>query len=219
MWPDHTVTAMFVFDHDLHREVLYERIGPNRTVTLHRALAERLEEAFGDDPSSAATLAAHYVAGGDAAHAVRYCTLAAEHQLRRSAHREAIEHLRCATDMVARLPATRTRAEDELRLQITLGNALITAKGYAAPETAAVYARARELCDQLGDGPHFLPVLYGLWNNVFVSGQHLSAYELASSFLQLAGRLDDDAIMVARRAIGWTLVSWAAPARLSSISI
>ncbi len=74
--------------------------------------------------------------------------------------------------MVARLPASRTRAEDELRLQITLGNALITAKGYAAPETAAVYARARQLCDQLGDGPHFLPVLYGLWNNVFVSGQH-----------------------------------------------
>jgi DNA-binding winged helix-turn-helix (wHTH) protein/tetratricopeptide (TPR) repeat protein len=205
-WPDHTVTAMFAFDHDLHREVLYERIGPNRTVTLHRALADRLEEAFGDDPSSAATLAAHYVAGGDAAHAVRYCILAAEHQLRRSAHREAIEHLRCATDMVARLPATRTRAEDELRLQITLGKALITAKGYAAPETVAVYARARQLCDQLGDGPHFLPVLYGLWNNVFVSGQHLSAYELASSFLQLAGRLDDDAIMVARRAVGWTLV-------------
>jgi predicted ATPase/DNA-binding winged helix-turn-helix (wHTH) protein len=203
---DHTISARFAFEHDVHREVLYARIGPSRTAAQHRAIGALLQGSLGNDPASAATIAAHFVTGGDAERAVRYCTLAAEHQLRRSAHREAIHHLRRATAMAARLPATRSRAEQELRLQITLGNALITAHGYAAPETAAAYTEARRLCDQLGDGPHFLPVLYGLWNNAVVGGQHPSAYELASSFLELAQRHDDDAIVVARRAVGWPLV-------------
>jgi DNA-binding winged helix-turn-helix (wHTH) protein/tetratricopeptide (TPR) repeat protein len=205
-WPDNTVTSRFAFEHDLHRDVLYDRIGPKQTATLHRAIADRLEQVFGCDGSSAATLAAHCIAAADAARAVRYCTLAAEHQMRRSAHREAVKHLECAAEMLARLPATRARVEEQLHVQIALGNALITGQGYAAPETAAAYAEARRLCDELGDGPHFLPVLYGLWNNSVVGGQHPSAYELATTFLRLAEQLDHDAIMVARRAVGWPLV-------------
>jgi DNA-binding winged helix-turn-helix (wHTH) protein len=205
-WPDHTVTSRFAFEHDLHREVLYDRIGPRRTAMLHLAIGGRLEQAHRDDPGGAAALATHFLAGADAARALRYCTLAAEQQMQRSAHHEAIQHLHCAAEMLTRLPATRSRAEEELRLKVTLGNALITAKGYAAPETAAAYADARRLCEELGDGPHFLPVLYGLWNNAFVSGRHPSAHELASSFLELAERFDDDSIVVARRAVGWPLV-------------
>ena len=132
--------------------------------------------------------------------------LAAEQALVRSGHREAIEHLTVALGLLAQRPASSERAGRELVLQITLGNALITAKGYAAPETRATYVRARALAAELGDEPsHVLPVLYGLWNSELVAGRHASAYELASTFLELAERHGDDAIFVAHRAVAWPL--------------
>ena len=67
-------------------------------------------------------------------------------------------------------------------------------------------SRARALAAELGDEPsHVLPVLYGLWNNELVAGRHASAYELASTFLELAERHGDDAIFVAHRAVAWPL--------------
>jgi tetratricopeptide (TPR) repeat protein len=207
-WPDGTTTARFAFEHDLHREVLYRRLGPARAAAHHRAIGARLELAHDGQPGGEAAplLASHFVAGGDAPRALRYCMLAAEHQLRRSAHREALVHLENAAAMVRRLPESTARAQEELRVQIALGNALITAKGYAAPETVDAYAVARQMCERLGDGPHFLPVLYGLWNHAVVGGRHQSALELAEAFLELAERTDDNAVVVAHRAVGWPLV-------------
>ena len=64
---------------------------------------------------------------------------------------------------------------------MALGNALLTAKGYAALETADAYRQARWLCDRLGDGIHVLPVLYGLWNASLVAGQPRAALEIAET--------------------------------------
>ena len=41
------------------------------------------------------------------------------------------------------------------------GPALIATKGYAAPEVEQTYARARELCQQVGETPQLFPVLQG----------------------------------------------------------
>ena len=35
-------------------------------------------------------------------------------------------------------------------------------KGYAAPEVGKTYARARELCQQVGETPQLFSMLYGL---------------------------------------------------------
>ena len=50
-----------------------------------------------------------------------------------------------------------------------------------------------------------MPVLYGLWNNDLVAANHAAGYELASTFLRLAEQHHDDAVVVARRAVGWSL--------------
>jgi hypothetical protein len=39
---------------------------------------------------------------------------------------------------------------------------LIATQGQAAPDAERAYARARELCTQLGDTPPLFPVLRGL---------------------------------------------------------
>ena len=49
----------------------------------------------------------------------------------------------------------------ELALQSTLGLIYTALEGYGSPLVAAAYARARELCTELGDPPRVLGVLYG----------------------------------------------------------
>jgi predicted ATPase len=93
-----------------------------------------------------------------------------------------------------------------------LGSALTSARGYAAPETGEVLARARELCRALGDAPQTFQVLYGLWNFYFVAGDLPQAYELAEEY---AGLRPHDAErthrVAAHSALGQTLVMLGRP--------
>jgi adenylate cyclase len=130
---------------------------------LHRRIAGRLEVGYGADASNhASELANHFLRGRDVARAVDYLRLAAEHALRRSAHREAVGHLNTALQTLSDLPDGPERRERELAVQSTLGPALIPVSGWAAPEVEAAYVRARDLCYQLGNPPELLGVLYGL---------------------------------------------------------
>ena len=60
------------------------------------------------------------------------------------------------------LPETLERAQHELDMQIALGQALQITKGSGAPEVGHAYARAHELCRQVGDTPQLFRVLEGL---------------------------------------------------------
>jgi len=62
--------------------------------------------------------------------------------LRRSAFKEAAAHLGDAIELADKLAATVPNV-DRLRLQTSLGNALIWAKGSHAPATAGFCARPR----------------------------------------------------------------------------
>ena len=44
-------------------------------------------------------------------------------------------------------------------------------KGYAAPEAAQAYTRARELCQQVEETPQLFSVLRGLWE--FFTTRHI----------------------------------------------
>ena len=61
-------------------------------------------------------------------------------------------------------------------------------KGYAAPEVEHAYARARELCQQIGETPQLFPILWGLWVFYYVRAELQTARELAEQFLALAQR-------------------------------
>ena len=59
-------------------------------------------------------------------------------------------------------------------------------KGYAAPEVEQAYARARELCQQVGETPQLFPVLWGLWRFYLMRGELQTARELGEQLLSLA---------------------------------
>jgi hypothetical protein len=51
-------------------------------------------------------------------------------------------------------------------------------RGYAAPEVAATYHRARELYQQAGDTSEIFPVLWGLFVLYLGRAEHEAAQEL-----------------------------------------
>jgi predicted ATPase len=205
-WPDGTVASRYAFDHDLHAEVLYDLLPAGQRARMHARVGERLEAAFGTDEHAAALLASHFVRAREPAKAVPHLGRAAEQALRRNAHREAAAHLTEALGLLDRLPRSRGRDEQELGLLTTLGTAQITLGGYASPEAATTYRRARAVSTRLGDGAYLLPVLYGLWNNAIVGARHAEALAIGEDFLRLAEELGDDgAAAVAARAVGLPL--------------
>jgi len=205
-WPDGIVAARYGFVHALYQEVLYERLTATRRMRLHRQIGEREEQGYGERASEiAAELAVHFERGRDYSRSIQYLQQAAENAFRRSAHQEAITLLTKGLELLKTLPDTPERVRQELVLQTTLGAALTPVKGYSAVEVEQVYARARELCLQVGKTPQLFPVLWGLWAFYLVRAELQTAYELGEQCLTLAQSVHDPAFLLgAQIALGHT---------------
>jgi predicted ATPase len=196
----------YTFKHALTQEVAYESLLVERRAVLHERTAQAIEEMYRD------TLDAHY---GELAHhygrtenipkAVRYLHLAGEQAVQRSAYTEAIGQLRRGVELVGALSDTRERAKAELPLQLTLGEALTTTQGFAAPEVERAYLRARDLCEEVGEAPQLLRALQGLFASHLIRGELERIPELAEQLLRLArGTRDPAHLLIAPLAMGIT---------------
>ncbi len=191
-WPDGTVAGRYGFLHALHQEVMYNRIPAGQRIRLHRQIGMRLEEGYGDEAREiAAELAEHFVRGRDAPRAVRHLLHAGQNAQRRSAYPEAVAHLTKGLEVLGTLPDTVERAQQELGLQTALGMAWMAVKGYAAPEVGSAYARARALCQQLGDASRLAPVLSGLWIFHLGRAELQTAREMAELLLRHGEKTQD----------------------------
>jgi predicted ATPase len=206
-WPDGTVAERYGFLHDLYREMLYARVPVGRRVRWHQQIGRRLEAGYGPQARElAAELAEHFVRGRDTERAVRYLWYAGEQAVQRSAHQEALGHLTKGLELLATLPATPERAQQELDLQIALGPALMAARGWAAPEVEQTYGRARALCTQLGETSQLFPTLWGLWRFYQSRGVLPTARDLGEQLMRSAERTADPTrLLEAHSALGQTL--------------
>jgi predicted ATPase len=162
--PDGTLCGSYTFQHALQQAVLYERIPNLRRLRLHRRVGESEERAYGDRAREiAAELAVHFERGGELYRAVQYRQHAGHNALRQHGYQEAISHFRRGLDLLATLPGTPEHRQHELALQVALGSPLQALHGYGAPEVEAVYTRARELSQQIGETSQLFPVLRGLY--------------------------------------------------------
>jgi predicted ATPase/DNA-binding winged helix-turn-helix (wHTH) protein len=197
-WPDGTAAGRYAFIHALYQQVLYGRISIGERVRLHLRTAECLERGYGERSGDVAgELAVHFEHGRDFARAARYRGHAGEHALRQHAYREAADHATRGLDALRMLPESRERAEQELSLHVVLGSALTATQGYAAPEVAGTYARAWELCAQVGETPQLLPVLLGVGRFYVVRGEFPTARAVGTQLLRTAEATRDAAMLLA----------------------
>jgi predicted ATPase/DNA-binding winged helix-turn-helix (wHTH) protein len=202
-WPDGSATGRYAFIHSLYQEILYNRVTPNRRVRLHKSIGEREETGYGAQSEEiAGELALHFERGRDYERAVHYLQLAGETALRRCAYHEAIAHGLRALKLLKHWPTSPQQLQQELTLQATLGVSWIATKGYASVEVEQTYARARELCRQVGETPQLFPILWGLWVMYFVRGDLHAAKELSEQLLRLARDAHDPTLLLEANVAG-----------------
>jgi DNA-binding winged helix-turn-helix (wHTH) protein/predicted ATPase len=196
-WPDETVATRYSFRHALYQEALYERLSAGRRQRLHQQIGERIEQGYGDQAREiAAELAMHFERGRAYAKAVHYHHGASENAARRNAQREAIEHISTGLVLFDMLPNTPERTQQELTLQVTLGELLTTVKGFGVPEVAQAFARALELCRQPTETPQLFRALLGLWTFYVERAELATAHELAARLLRLSQNVQSRGFLV-----------------------
>jgi predicted ATPase len=94
------------------------------------------------------------------------------------------------------LPDTAERKRQELELQCALRAVLIAIKGFAAPETGQVCARAQELWEKLGSPAEFLHLPYGQSFHHVVRGEFDLAQRFDENLLGLGHQRNDSAGLV-----------------------
>ncbi|MFQ5595764.1 MAG: hypothetical protein ACE5HA_16585, partial [Anaerolineae bacterium] len=199
--------SLYRFLHSLFHRYVYNSLDEAERAYLHEDVGTALEALYGDQTEEVAVqLARHFQEAAVTDKAIRYLLQAGRRAVRLSAHEEAIGHLTRGLESLVTLPDTAERAQQELEFQITLGPALIASRGYAAPEVERTYARARELCRQVGETPGIIPVLQGLLAFYRVRADFQTARELAEQLLNLAQTPEYSAFLVdAHQEMGVTL--------------
>jgi class 3 adenylate cyclase/predicted ATPase len=199
--------STYVFKHALIQDSAYYSLLKSTRQQYHQRITLVLEEQFPETAEAQPELVAHhFTEAGLTEKAVHYWHQASQRAIERSAHVEAIAHLRQGLALLATLSETPQRLQHEVNMHIALGASLIATKGFAAPEVGETYLYARQLCHHL-DNPHQLfPILRGLWNYYNVRAEYQTAHALGEQLLTLAQQVQEAAMLVAaHRALGATL--------------
>ena len=191
----------YAFKHALVRDAAYQSMLERDRKRLHASIAAVLQQQFsGLCKARPELLAQHHAQAGMAAQALAGWEQAARQAAQRSAHAEAIAHLRLALGQLASLEEAPERDHHELRLQRLLASRLIATAGYGASAVEAVYGRALLLCQRVGDGVALNKVRLGLSGYHFMRADFARAGAIAA---EVAASLGPDADPLARIQSRW----------------
>jgi class 3 adenylate cyclase/predicted ATPase len=198
--------STYVFKHALIQDAAYASLLKSTRQHYHRRIAQVLEAQFPEmTEAQPELLARHCTEAGLIDQSVAYWYKAGQRAIERSAHVEAIAHLRQGLELLKTLPETRERLEREVDMLIALGASLLATKGSGAPEVEQTYTRAQHLCQHLDNAHQLFPVLRGLWMYYITRAELQTAHALGEQLLTLAQQTQDPAmLMVAHRALGGT---------------
>jgi predicted ATPase len=200
--------SRYLFKHALIQDAAYQSLLKRTRQQYHQQVAKLLEDRFPEVASTQPELLAHhYTEASCPAQAIAYWLKAGAAAARQSANVEAIEQFRRGLALVEALPDPREQTERELDLQMALGPALIATKIHSHPDVGRAYARAWELCQQLGDYSREFTTLRGLMLYHVNRAEMDKSQHFAEEAMRVAERLDDTARLVgARMALGVTLL-------------
>jgi predicted ATPase/class 3 adenylate cyclase len=184
--------AVYTFKHALVRDAAYSGLLKSRRAALHATIADAFEQRFPEIvETQPETLAHHLTEAGLFQKAEAYWLRAGKKAAMRSANLEAIAHLQRGIEASGHLPDSARKDRLELDFQFALGPCLIATQGPASNKTMATFARARELCERLGDPPEQLQVMFWLTTASVMRGELPVAEETIAALLQLAEARDD----------------------------
>jgi predicted ATPase/class 3 adenylate cyclase len=193
--------AVYTFKHALVRDAAYSGLLKSRRAGLHATIADAFEQRFPEIvEAQPETLAHHLTEAGLIEKAADYWLQASKKAAMRSANLEAIAHAQRGIEALRHLPNGAGKDRLELDFHLALGPCLIATQGPASNKAMATFARARELCERLGDPPEHLRVMFWLTTASVIRGELPLAQEMIVALLQLTeARADRPAMLNAMR--------------------
>lgn len=187
-------TAMhYSFKHALVQDVAYKSLLRRRRAMFHGRVAEQL---IGDGDAEYEQVAHHLSMARLQERAVEYWLRAGQRAAERSAHVEAIAHLRNGLKELESLSPSQQRDEREFALRIALGVSLLTVEGWSAPGVAENYERAQDLSLGSGDVRKLFTALRGLANVYFLKGEVRRARSLVERLRTIARDEGDGSLLL-----------------------
>jgi class 3 adenylate cyclase/predicted ATPase/ABC-type transport system involved in cytochrome c biogenesis ATPase subunit len=198
--------AVYTFKHALVRDAAYAGLLKGRRLHLHGAIAKVLEQEFPEVLQAQPEIVAyHYAEARSYEKALRYWYQAGKRSAARSAHNEAVGHLKQGLAQLPNIDDPMLRNKSELLLQTALGNSLRAIKGWSTGSVKQAYTRALQLCKETGLDEHVFPAVFGLWTWNFLHTPLDEAQALAEHLMKIADNLDDSVYKVlAHEALGFT---------------
>ena len=177
----------YSFKHALVRDTAYAGLLKSRRVQLHAAIARAIEWSFAHlVETEPETLAHHLSEARLPEKAAGYWLRAGKIAVARFANIEAIAHLRRGIEALGGFPDGATKDRLELDFQLALGTCLIATQGPGSNALAATIARARELCQRLGDAPEYPQVMHWAANMHWARGEVPEALDAITAAVELA---------------------------------
>ena len=147
-----------------------------------------------------ALLAHHCTEAALTEKAISYWSAAGEGASQRSAGAEAVGHFRRAEALLETLEGGPAVREQQLKLMVALGPALITTEGGGTPEVEQVYRRTIELCAGLPESALHFAAHWGWW---LISVGLPAWRERADDLLALAERLNEPGLILQAHHCQW----------------
>ncbi len=183
----------YIFKHALIQDAAYASMVKKERARVHASIAECLARDFPDVVAREPETQAHHLTeAGRLAEAVEYWGLAGSRAIQRSSYPEALAHLMRGVEVLARLPETPERDRQEYRLNVPLGIASLSLRGYSSPELGDLYERRYQLCEQIGDDMGRLHAIWASSSWRIVRGEYDISKGLAQRMRDLAEQIDDD---------------------------
>ncbi|WP_437834876.1 TOMM system kinase/cyclase fusion protein [Sorangium sp. So ce1153] len=201
--------AVGMFKHALVRDAAYESLSTGARQRLHARVAKALEEGFPEVVRTRPDLLAHHHAAAEQKReAVVYAQQAARAALARSAYVEAISGARQAIEWLPAMAPEHERAEMELGLNGIILPALITTRGWSAPEVKSIYERAIELATQTGERERGSQALHGMAMFTLFRGDLAAARDIATQCAKLAEDMNDVVALTQASLILANVTTW-----------
>jgi predicted ATPase len=152
------------FKHALVRDTAYESLLYASRREWHRRIAEALENRFTKvlegEPE---VIAQHWIEARNALRAIPLLLRAGRSASARSATNEAANLFQKALDIFDELESHDRSVDRELEILVSLGPALMNAKGFAHPDVGRAWVRAHEVSSRSGTDKDLFLIVWNLW--------------------------------------------------------
>jgi predicted ATPase len=181
---------------------------------MHARIAAAMRRGESVGPVLPGILAHHLTAAGDSTAAARAWLEAGAAEARRSAHAEAVEHLRRGLALLGEVADAGERRHLEMDLQASLIGPLAALHGTSSAELAACCRRGLQLCMEGEPAAQVFPFLYGLFTVAMARQRLRESASLAELFVSVAERnRHEPGRVIGHRLLGMALLASGEPRR------